>query len=505
MKILIEKGKVEEVASDILVAFQFAGDKALSEPLRSVDKAMDGYIKDVLEEEGFEAKSGQTLVIHTHGAVKAKRVLIIGVGEKKKLTAETARRAGGQAAKVTAAVQADKATTALDSLTSAKVLPQTAAQAFTEGMLLGSYKFLKYKGKEEKEKAAKAAVKELVIVGKDTTAVRKLKQGAETGQLYSEATATVRDLVNEPAAEVKPKTLAKFAEDIAKAPGVNVRIYSEADIKKLKMGALLAVAAGSDEEPYLIHLSYKPKKKTAKKVVLCGKGITFDTGGLSLKPPEYMEGMKSDMAGAGVVLGVFSKIRELQPDVEVHGVIAATENMPSGKATRPGDIVTAYNGKTIEIANTDAEGRLILADALSWAEDTLKPDYMIDLATLTGSAIVALGQEVAGVMGTDKKLLEAYTKASVEIGEPSWELPLVDEYRQLLKSDVADMQNISKVPWAGTIMGGLFLNNFVEKTPWVHVDIAGPAWVEKPVLSYAPFGGSGFGVRTLMNLLQNLK
>lgn len=504
MKILVEKGTIQDQPCDMLVTAIFQDSKTFSGALAYADQALNGLIKQLIEEERWQAKADQTLIIHTHNRIPAKRILIVGLGEKKNFSVDRIRRMAGSMVAAARPVKAEKLAVSFDGILGRADI-QLATQAFVEGARLGDYQFLKYKGHEEK-KERQSALREVMIIEGDTNRLRKMRAAVEFGQAAAEATIYARDLVNEPAVHMKPKTLAKEAEELGKASGVNVTVYSEAQLNKLKMGAFLAVAQGSDQAPYLIHLVYMPKVKSkVKKIVLCGKGITFDSGGLSLKPAASMDAMKTDMAGAAAILGVFSKIAEYKPKVEVHGVVALAENMPSGKAIRPGDVVTAYNKKTVEILNTDAEGRLILADALSWAEETIKPDYMIDMATLTGAAIVALGQEVAAMLSDDKKLVQAYHKASQSAGEPTWELPLVDEYRQLLHSDIADIRNIPKTRWADTIVATLFLSNFVEKTPWLHVDIAGPAWIEKQVLPHVPTGASGFGVRSLINLLLNIK
>lgn len=504
MTITVHKGTAQEVESDLFIVGCFEGEKKYSGGLAMADKTMDGMLRVILEEEGFEAKPGQTIVVHTHGRFAAKRVLVVGLGEKKKLKAETIRRMAGSAAAVIRSVRAKSVSASFDGLISARLDAATAAQAWTEGVLLGSYQFLKYKG-EERKKNEQHGVQSATLVASDARQVRAMQKGVTAGEQYAQATMLVRDLVNEPAVHMTPKMFADAAMVLGQLPGVSVKVYEEAAIRKLKMGSFLSVAAGSDQPPYFVHLTYKPKKKNAKKVALCGKGITFDTGGLSIKPTPYMNNMKNDMAGAALILGVFSALPFVQPGVEVHGVLAVTENMPSGKATKPGDVVTAYNGKTIEVMDTDAEGRLVLADALSWAEKTLKPDFMIDYATLTGAAIVALGQEVAALMGTNTALIKQYITASTVAGESTWELPLVDEYRPLLNSTVADIGNISTTRWAGTIIGGLFLRDFVQSTPWLHIDIAGPAWAEKQVLPYVPLGATGFGVRSTLNLLQTLR
>ncbi|PIW36821.1 MAG: leucyl aminopeptidase [Candidatus Kerfeldbacteria bacterium CG15_BIG_FIL_POST_REV_8_21_14_020_45_12] len=505
MKIFAKKGQVGEESADVVCVVHFAQQKQLSGPSKQIDKAMGGYLQTVIDEEGFKGRADQTLLVHTHGQVPGKRVLIIGGGDKKTFTLEQFRRMAGSVVRAAKAVQADSLTISFEGLTSTKITSELLGQALSEGVSLASYQFTKYKGKEESDKKDKASLKEVIVLAADAGQLKQVQKGIDRGVIYAEGAMFVRDLVNEPAVVVKPKYLAERAVEVGKITGVNVKVYREVDLIKLKMGSFLSVAAGSDEEPYMVHLSYKPKKKNVKKIVFCGKGITFDSGGLSIKPAQYMETMKMDMAGAAAVLGMFTQIAKIKPDVEVHGVMLLTENMPSGKATRPGDVVTAYNGTTIEVTNTDAEGRLILADGLSWAEKEIKPDYMVDLATLTGAAIVALGQECAAYMGTDEKLLAQVRGAADVVGEPLWELPLIQEYVPLMKSEVADFTNSARTPWAGTILGGLFLQQFVEKTPWVHIDIAGPAFVEHQILSYVPKGGSGFGVRTLLELVSNLR
>lgn len=503
MKCTVKKAKAEEQKCDVLVVTVFEDEKKPSALFKTVDKKLKGVCSELVKEEAFKGAANTTLMVHSLGTLPAARVLLVGLGRKDELTVEGVRKA---VSKVTAAAKAVKANRVVMSMDSVLVEnAETVAQAAVEGADLTAYAFSKYKGKEEQKELQAAAVKELVLIteGKDAS---KMRKGVETGQLFAKATMYVRDMVNEPAVSMKPKTLVAEARKVAKNKGVSVKVMNEAAARKLGMGTFLSVAQGSDEEGYMVHLTYKPTGvKKPKKVVICGKGITFDAGGISLKPTGYIETMKMDMAGAALVLGVFSALTELKPNVEVHGMMAVTENMPSGKATRPGDVVTSYSGKTVEILNTDAEGRLVLADALAYAEKTIKPDLMFDFATLTGAAIVALGQEVACMMGTDEKLVEQYKQASATTGESVWELPLVPEYKQFMKSSIADVQNIAKVKWAGTITAGIFLNHFVEKTPWVHVDIAGPAFAEQQVLPYTPTGGTGYGVRTMLQFLKDMK
>lgn len=311
-----------------------------------------------------------------------------------------------------------------------------------------------------------------------------------------------RDLINGAPSDVTPKVLADTAKKIAKGP-VKLRLYTKKELKRMGAGGILGVNIGSAQEPFLIHLHYSPKGRPKKSVALVGKGITFDSGGLSLKPAGSMETMKMDMSGAAAVLGVFSQISKIHPNVEVHGIVPTTENMPGGRAYKPGDVLTAMNGKTMEVLNTDAEGRLILSDGLSYAVRQ-KPDQIIDMATLTGACVVALGSLVSGAMGNDSKLLEQLKEATEAEGEPIWELPLVKEYRDDIKSKVADIKNIGSAREAGSIIGGLFLQEFVGDRPWVHLDIAGPAYLEREYASvpYLTYGGTGLMVRSLLAFLE---
>jgi leucyl aminopeptidase len=360
---------------------------------------------------------------------------------------------------------------------------------------------------QEAKRLSKRKPSTLVIMTADPSSIRWIEKGIVLGEAYSRATVYARDLVNEPASRMTPAHLRTHAERItANDKNIKLKILDATDCEKLGMGAFLAVAKGSDEPPYFFHMVYRPKRsnKTHKKVAFIGKGLTFDSGGLSLKPTEHMETMKCDMAGAAVVIGVFSVLSDISPNVEVHGLIAACENMPSGKAMRPGDIVTAMNGKSIEILNTDAEGRLTLADALAYAAKKIKPDCMIDIATLTGACMVALGTDVAGLMTNEDKFFEQIKKAAATAGEPIWRLPLPDDYAPLVVGDYADLRNTSRAKYGGALTAGLFLKEFAGDVPWAHLDIAGPAFAERDVNPYMNKGGTGYGVRTMLNWLNNL-
>jgi leucyl aminopeptidase len=469
----------------------------LNAATKQIDTILNGAITQTVKTTGFTGGAGATFFLDVP-TIAAQRVLLIGLGAENELTLEGVRRAYATALNAMTVVKPQQIVLLADALTIKDATPADVAQAITEGMQLASYRFYKYKKVEQKKwLESLPQTMTLVVDAKNQTAVKK---GIVQGELTAQATITARDLINEPAVHVTPKALSDVARRIGKQSGVTVKIFGERDMKRLGMGALLAVAAGSDQEAQFIHLKYIPKKKTnkTKRIALCGKGITFDSGGLSLKPGNYMHGMHMDMAGAASILGLFSVITKLNIDVEVHGVIVATENMISGKATRPGDIVTAYDGTTIEITNTDAEGRLVLADALAWSVKNLKPDTVIDVATLTGAAIYALGQEVAAYFTNNEELHEQLKVAGERTGEQWWRMPLTEDYRPLVKSPVADLDNAPKTIWAGSAMGALFLEHFVKQTPWAHLDIAGPAMVEKQMMPYAPTGGSGFSVRTLI-------
>jgi leucyl aminopeptidase len=367
------------------------------------------------------------------------------------------------------------------------------AHAIVEGAVLGSYSFERYK-REKSEKA----VTELHVVEPDRARVREVREGAQRGEIFARATCFARDLINAPSNDVHPTHLADVAGTIAADGKLELHVYDRAECEGMGMGAFLGVAAGSQQPPKFIHLAWKPRR-ARRKVVVIGKGVTFDSGGLDLKSAEGMLRMKNDMSGAAAVLGIMRALPSLRPDAEVHGLIAATENMPSGSAIRPGDVLRAMNGTTIEVGNTDAEGRLTLADALCYAVDRIKPDEMIDMATLTGACVVALGPLCSGLMANDQRLANRLLAAAETAGERVWQLPLLDEYREHLKSEVADMNNVGP-RGGGAINAGLFLKEFTSGLPWAHLDIAGPAFIEKDV----PLGGkgaTGVTVRTLLTYL----
>ena len=514
MKVRIQQAKLEKFPCDFLVVKWIMGQK-MDGSTGAVDKALGGLISKMIKEQEFKGKEGEMLVFPTFGKISAKQVMVLGLGEQKNVTVDVVRRATARIVKEARHQHAKRVATILLGTGTTKIEPSVAAQAMTEGAWLGAYAYAKYKSQEAKRDLIYPVELVIITSGVHETSklneaekIRAAQRGIREGELNSQAAIFARDLVNEPASSMTPKNLADAAAVLAKGvPGMTAKIYRQSQIEKMGMGAYLAVAKGSDHEPYFVHLTYKSGTGSQiKKVVIVGKGITFDSGGLSLKPSQAMESMKIDMAGCAAMLGIFSVLSKLKlQNIEVHGISAICENMPSGRAMKPGDVVRAMDGKTIEVLNTDAEGRLTLADALTYAV-RLKPDYIIDLATLTGACVVALGEEVSGYMGNNRELLEKIKKAAEVSGEKIWELPLIEEYRQFTKSQVADLTNITPgmKGSAGAITAGLFLEEFVDKKSWAHIDIAGPSWAEKDVNPWAPKGGTGCGVRTILEFLKGI-
>ncbi len=373
--------------------------------------------------------------------------------------------------------------------------------AAAEAVLLTDYWFAEHSAQVRQEQHARS-LRSVTFHLRDAKDIVEAKRVLKRIENTISAVTLTRDLVNQPASHMSPRVLVEEAKKVKKmSPLISLTVLDRKQAEKKNFSAFLAVARGAKAEPYVIHLKYVPKKKPKKRIVFIGKGITFDSGGLSLKPAQSMENMKIDMAGAATVLGLFSLLPTLAPDLEVHGIIAACENMPSGDAYRPGDIVMSMSGKTIEVLNTDAEGRITLADALTYAL-TFKPDAIVDLATLTGACVVALGDTHAGLFGNTKELNDSLMLCAEEAGEGLVKFPLPDEYRMTVQSRVADLRNTSMMKMGGAITAALFLQEFVGKTPWVHLDIAGPVYAELPLIPYWQFGATGYGVRTLVKLLE---
>lgn len=500
MQINGERGDLFGMKADLVVipfvSDNFDAGKAadrLPEPLRKT------FVR-LVKSADFKAEAGQTVLMHSVGDATYGHVLVVGIGSSAGFVLETARDTAGVVVATARRLGAKTVALALPGEDIDDVDVKTVAEATVIGALLADYAFDAFKKSNTDKK-----LKEFTIVLKNGRDVLKARKGVERGMTIAGGVNIARDLVNMPAHAMTPDALAQTAQRIAKSAGKNmkVKILDREQCEKLGMNAYLAVAQGAENPPKFIHLTYKPDRATKKKVAIVGKGVTFDSGGLSIKSADAMMTMKCDMAGAAAVLGIFACLAQLSLKVEVHGIIAATENMPSGKAMRPGDVVKASNGKTIEILNTDAEGRLTLADALTYAVK-LEPDAIVDMATLTGAAVVALGEEIASLMTNSSELGQKVLSSAKVAGEKLWEMPLEKRYRPLIESEIADLRNIPMSRYGGSLTAGLFLQEFVDKTPWVHMDIAGPAYAERPLSSYLGRGGSGYGVRTLVDYLQQL-
>lgn len=485
-----EPSSLSKIKTDVLVVGLFL-DEGITAGIHKLDKTFPaGFLKQLVQccaDEGFKGKVGQSVQVYSAGQIAAKKLIVWGMGKRadytpassRKLAANVARRLGSSpAAKLCLALRAETAY-------------GKHVQALTEGWILGGYKFSKYKTAKNGNTSGK--LKLVTIFGSALT-TKQFAQAAATGKTIAECTVMSRNLIAEPASYMTPTRLAIEARRIAKAGRLSVTVMDKQQVSKLGMGSFLGVAKGAKEPLKFIVLKYSPTKST-RTIGLIGKGITFDSGGLSLKTAQGMETMKYDMSGAAAVLGVMQAVGKLRPTVAVTGVIAATENMPGSGALHPGDVLTAMNGKTIEVNNTDAEGRLILADALTYACKQ-KVTELIDIATLTGACVTALGRVAAGVMGSNQKLVNNLTAAANDAGEKLWQLPLFDEFKDGLKSDIADLKNAGSRGEAGASSAAMFLREFVDDRPWAHLDIAGPGWSDKDRDEITK-GGTAFGVRTL--------
>jgi len=489
----VQESAISDVKLPMLVVGIFQ-DKELSPAQQMLDERLDGYLNQVLETDDFRGKKEQTEVVLLPDSKPVRRLLLVGLGKRDKYQLDDARKAAGNAVKEVQSRHIPEFGIELLGRSSLQASSAEVAQAVTEGLMLGSYRFSEYKTNTDED--LYTSKKAIVISEEDVSSA--VARGAMLGR----ASLFVRDLANHPSNVMTPTRLAEEAEQIAKSGGFKCRVYDRDEVEKMGMGAFAGVAKGAEEPPKFIVLEYHGGEKKAPPVAFVGKGITFDTGGISIKPSKKMHEMKYDMCGAGAVLGIMHAVAEIKPPINIVAAVAATENMPGGKAYKPGDILKAYSGKTIEVLNTDAEGRLALADALAFVREEFQPQFMINFATLTGAAVVALGHRASALLGNDDDLIRDILAAGDYTGERCWQLPLWEEYSTDLESDAADIQNIGE-QGAGTITAGAFLKAFVGDTPWAHLDIAGTAWwsQEQP---YIPKGASGVGVRVMMRWLEQL-
>jgi leucyl aminopeptidase len=498
MKVTLAQPNAARAKADLLAVPVFAGPE-LGPGAEEAVAALGVPLAPLLEARGFSGKAGETAALPTLGRLEAAVLLLVGVGERAKVDTEVLRRAA--AAVVREGRGAAKAVTTLAQALPAD--PAGAVQAVTEGALLAAYRFDKYKQAKANGDRRPAELAALALVpagagGRGSGGRSGLAGALAAGQVRAAATNLARDLSNEPANALHPADLAAAARKLLAGKGVTVKVKDEKELAREGFGGIVGVGQGAEHPPRLIELRYAPKGATGQ-VVLVGKGITFDSGGLSLKPPDSMKTMKTDMSGAAAVLATMSALADLDVGVAVTGYLASAENMPSGHAIRPGDVLTMKNGKTVEVLNTDAEGRLVMADALALGA-AARPDAIIDVATLTGACMIALGNRYSGLMANDEALAAELLDAAAEAGEPTWRLPLPPEYRKDIDSDLADLKNVGD-RYGGALIAGLFLQEFVDDRPWAHLDIAGPARAESED-GYLGKGSTGVAVRTLLSWLE---
>ncbi len=496
MDIKVERGRPETYSCELLLLFSFESPEPLEGPIQKVDLEWKGLISTLMKQGDFKGELFECRLFYTQGPLPAKRVLLTGLGKKGEFDLEKWRGAAskaGQFIRNSGMKQFVCPVKGFDSLSEEEL-----AESFVTGLLLGVYQFNEFKTLE-RDKIKEIA--EAILLGEKDEEIKSIRDGLRTGEIISEAVNMARDLVNGPSNQVTPTVLAEKAQLIAKEHGMGVQVFEVSQAEAMGMGAFVAVAKGSQEPGKFIVLEYN-QGKGLDTIALVGKGITFDSGGISIKPSENMDRMKDDMSGAAAVLATLQAASKLQLPFHLVGIMPTTENLPSGKAYKPGDILKTLSGQTVEVISTDAEGRLILSDALTYSLK-YQPKAIIDLATLTGACVIALGDYVIGLFGNDGSFLRRIEEASVKAGEKTWRLPLWDEYSEYLKSDVADFKNVGTRA-AGAIIGAIFLSKFVEKTPWVHLDIAGPASIDKE-RPYIPRGGTGVGVRLLVQLLRDWK
>lgn len=497
MQIQAIQSPVNTLATDALLVGVYA-EAPLEGAIAALDETVGGAIAALSRDLPFKAEVGESETIYRPAGIKAKRLVVVGLGKRQDVTSETLRKAFGGAVQGLIGTPVAKAAILLDGV--APLGWEKASAAAVEAVLLGSYRYKAYVTTGKEAHRAPEAVS--VLVPKDGD-LKAAKAGAEKARLVCEATNWVRNLVNTPGGDLTATDLAAEARAMADARGITCKVLGKKELEKQGFGALLGVNQGSTEPPAFIILEYQGGKKKDKPVVLVGKGVTFDTGGLCIKPSKGMEEMKTDMGGAGAVLGTLRAAADLKLPINLVGLIPSTDNMPSGSALKPGDVVKTYNGLTMEIVDTDAEGRVILSDALGYASKNYDAQAIIDLATLTGSIIVTLGMHVTGMFGKDKDqaLLDRIYKVGQETGERVWQMPTWDVYEDMVKSEIADVKN-SDPRRGDAIAAAMLLGKFVGDFPWVHLDIAGPSWAES-AKAYYEAGATGTGVRLLTELLSN--
>jgi leucyl aminopeptidase len=491
VQVKVEKARIDQKQTSLLVIGIFEGDQDFPHS-KDLDSSVSSSIRETLENKEFRGTFGSSIVVYTLGRGPMKKIMLLGLGKREKFTDESARICAGKAAR-----KAQELGIKEFSMLQFPNLDEGLVEAMTEGIALALYSFDKYK--EAKEPASK--IEEVtILINSDSL---RFQSVVEKANIIVDAVNFARDIGNLPPNDCPPAHLASIAVSLAQDYGIKARIMDRYELENMGMGGIVAVGKGSNNPPKLIVLEYTGANDPQQKpYLLVGKAVTFDTGGISIKPSEKMDEMKFDKCGGCTVLAIVRAIASMKLAVNVVGIVPSVENMPSATSYRPGDIIRMYNGKSVEVLNTDAEGRMILADAIAYGIVTYGPKAVIDLATLTGAAIIALGANVAPLIGNNKQLVDRLRKLSDKTREKMWELPLYDEYYEQIRSTYADIKNIGGRP-GGAITAAAFLSNFVNDVPWVHIDIAGTAWTQEGTheKSYNHRGATGFGVRTLVKLL----
>jgi leucyl aminopeptidase len=495
LNITVERGNILEQKFDLLALGFFESEK-VSGIAKVIDESLNNQITHMLKTREFEGKYKQIILLHTMQKIGIRRILLVGFGKRDVFNLEVLRQASGAAAKFVRNISVSKY--AIGFLDSRENIPLSK---FVENIVIGSelslYEFLKYK---TEDKQIRIKLKNLTLFNNKSESIEEIKKSILVGQIIADGVSLARDISNTPSSDATPELIAGEARKMAKKTNLSCTILDIPEMEKLGMGGMINVGRGSTQSPKFVILTHNGGKDD-KPIVIVGKGITFDSGGISLKPSEKMEEMKHDKSGAASVIGIMKSAAQLQLPLNIIGIIPLTENLPSGSAYKPGDVLKIYNGKTVEIISTDAEGRLILADALAYASK-YKPQAVVDLATLTGACIIALGTSVTGLLSNDDNLKRKIINAGEKTEERVWELPLWDNYKDQIKSDIADMKNVGGRA-AGTITAASFLSNFVEY-PWAHLDIAGTAWTKEgpSEKTYNPKGATGIGVRLIIEALR---
>ncbi len=491
MEIKAAIGEIVKIKTGAIILTHFEGAKRPEGAAATVDKALGGAITNLINQGDIKGKLNEITILHSLGKLPASHIAVLGLGKKQELTTNKIRGAIGEVCRYLRGKNVTSVASIIigDSINGIKT--DVAVQSMTEGAILGLYTFRRYITKQEN---GLGEIKEFTIIGKEKS---QLEKAITTGKITAEAANFARDMVNEPGNVMTPTRMAENARQVAKKYGLKVEVFDKDKMKELGMGGLLGVSQGSQQPPKFIILEYKGRNSKEIDIALVGKGLTFDSGGISIKPSENMADMKDDMAGGAAVLATLSAIAQLKPVINVTAFVPATENLPSGTALKPGDIIKAMNGKTMEILNTDAEGRLVLADALSYAVKS-GAKAIIDAATLTGACQIALGKITMGAFTNNQPLLDKVIAASKDTGEFTWQMPMFDEYKEFIKSDIADIKNTGN-RYGGAITAAKFLEEFVDKTPWVHLDLTGPDSDKEK--GYMVKGASGQPVRTLISFV----